>query len=144
MAATGLRFRIAALAVGLLLAANHLRADDSADIHTAIAGVATALSNGEPALAMAAFSKSYCDYDKLSGYFEALDGAYYVESQIDFTDEDVTASAATVTVHWAMTLTTQQTAFTKNRNADITLKLAREGKHWRITGFSSIAIFDPQ
>ena len=121
----------------------HLSADDSADVHQVVSGVATALASGNPALAMSAFGKSYPSYATLSSDFDALTAAYYVESQVEFTDEDISASTATVTVHWDITLTTLQTGFTKNRNADITLKLAREGKHWRIVTFGPIDIFDP-
>jgi hypothetical protein len=131
------------LAVALASAA-FLRADDSADIHQVVANVATALSSGDPAMAISSFSKSYTDHDKLSDDFEALTGAYSLNNQVEFTDEDVSASAATVTVHWALTLSTRQTGFTANRNADITLKVAREGKHWRIVAFGPIGIFDPQ
>ena len=144
MAAIGHNSRVAFVAVALLLAAGDLCADDSADIHSEIAGAATALSNGEPALAMSAFSKSYADYDKLSAYFDQLTGAYRIENQIDFTDEDVQTATASVTLHWAMTLATRDSGFTDNRNADITLKLTRQGKHWRITEFGPIKIFDPQ
>lgn len=145
MAATGHRNRFAVLMLASLLAsAVQLRADDSADIHAAIGEVATALSSGDPALAMRAFSKSYTDYDQLSNYFDSLTGAYSVENQIGFTDEELTSATAIVKVDWAMTLTARQATSTKNRNADMTLKLTREGKHWRIIALDPISIFDPQ
>lgn len=143
MAAIAPRLSVALCLAWFIISPLPARADDSAEVHSVIADVATALSNGDAALAMAGFSKSYAGYDKLSADFDALSQAYYVESQIEFTDENVADAAATVTVHWAMTLTTRQSGFTKNRNSDITLKLARERKHWRIVEISPIAIFDP-
>ena len=140
MAAIAPRLRAVAL---VLVCAAVLRGDDSADVHSTVGAVAEALSSGDATQAMISFSKSYADYDKLSSDFDALAGAYFVESQIGFMDEEVAATAATVTVHWTMTLTTRQSAFTKNKSADITLKLVKEGKHWRITKFGPIGIFEP-
>ena len=141
MAATGLKTRLAVLALAYAVSSC---ADDSADIHTLIGDIPQALESGDAALAMNSFSKSYPDYDKLNSYFQALTGAYSVDSQVEFTDEDVAGSSATVTVHWVLTLSTLQTAFTTNRDADITIKLAREKNGWRIVALGPIAIFDPQ
>ena len=144
MAVTGHRSRLAGLLIVSVLAWSvPLCADDAADIHAAIGSVATALSSGDPAQAMSAFSKSCGDYGKLSELFDALTGAYSVENQIGFTDEEVTSSSATVKVNWAMTLTAHDATSTKNRNADLTIKVAREGKQWRIIAVDPIAIFDP-
>jgi hypothetical protein len=120
-----------------------VRVDDAADVHKVIGGVAEALSSGEVTQAMQVFSKSYKDYDKLSSYFEGLAGAYFVENKLDFTDEDVSATAATVMLHWDLALTTKQGGFTTNRSGDVTLKLVREGKGWRIVEFGPIGLFDP-
>jgi hypothetical protein len=145
MAATGHKTRLAVLTLACCLAGPvSLCADDSADIHTLIGDIPQALESGDAALAMNSFSKSYPDYDKLNSYYQALTAAYSVDSQVEFTDEDVAGSSATVTVHWVLTLSTLQTAFTTNRDADITIKLAREKKGWRIVAFGPITIFDPQ
>ncbi len=93
---------------------------------------------------MSWFDKRCADYDKLTDDFTALADAYYVENEVDFKDEDIQPASATITVDWRMTLNTRQTGFTKNRKADITFKLLREGKQWRITSLSTIGIFDPQ
>jgi hypothetical protein len=136
------RFRGLALLLAVLASAP-LLADNSAEVHSAIAGVATALSNGEAALALAAFSKSCPDYNKLSDYFEQLSAAYHVESQLEFTDEDVEAANAAASVHWVMTLSTRQSGFTENRDAGIDIKLVHEGKRWRIVSFGPIEFFNP-
>ena len=132
------------LICALAVATPSLRADDSADVHEVIGAVADALSNSDAPLALSWFSKSCPDYQKLSDEFSALADAYYVENEIDFTDEDIQTSTASVTVEWTLSLTTRQSGFTKNRKADLTFKLGREGKHWRISSVSSIGIFDPQ
>ena len=119
------------------------RADDSADVHQVVGAVAEALSSGDAALAIDSFSKSCADYDKIRDDFSALTAAYSVQNQIEFTDEDVSATAASVSVHWAMTLTPVQGTSPQNRSADLVVKLAREGKHWRIKSVSPLTIFDP-
>ncbi len=122
----------------------NISADDSADLHRAIGDLAESLSSGEATQAMAAFSKKFPKYETLSEDFDALAGAYFVENSLDFKDEDVSATAATVTVQWDLALTTKQSGLTRNRSAELTLKLVREGKHWRIVEFGPIDIFDPQ
>ena len=139
MAATVHRPLGVLLALTLLLPA--MRADDSADVHQVVGSVATALSSGDPAMAMSSFSKKCSDYDTLSKDFEALTDAYSVVSQITFTDED--DSAPSVTVRWALTLSTRQTAFSTNREAEVIIKFAKEGKNWHITSLAPISLFDP-
>ena len=130
--------------LALLCGGLTLQADDSADVHHVIGDLAEALSGDEPTQAMSYFSKKCPAYDKLRGYFEALTSAFYVENRVEFPDEQVSATTATITVQWDLALTTQQTGFTKNRKAEITIKLAHEGKHWRIVDFSPTDLFDPQ
>ena len=128
----------------LLCCCAGVRADDDADVHSVIGDVANALSAGDPADAMSGFSKKCPNYQRLSEDFEALTDAYFVSNRVQFSDEEVSATEATVALHWDLAVTTKQTDFTKNRSADLTLKLVREGKHWRIIEFGPIEIFDPQ
>jgi hypothetical protein len=119
------------------------RADDSADVHRVIGDLANAISAGEVSQAMSGFSKKCADYGKLNDYFDALAGAYFVENTVAFTDEEISATEASVSLHWDLALTTKQSGFTKNRSADVTVKLAREGKHWRIMELTPLSLFDP-
>jgi hypothetical protein len=138
MAVTGRRvFLLAAIACAAL------RADDSGDVHQVIGDVAKAISAGEVSQAMSGFSKKCADYGKLSDDFDGLTGAYFVENTLDFADEEVSATEARVSLHWDLALTTKQSGFTKNRSGDLTVKLVREGKHWRIVELSPVAFFDP-
>lgn len=141
MEAIGLSRRLAWLAA-LLLCAGALRADDLAEMHSVIGDMATALSNGDAALAISSVSKKCADYEKLSDDFGRLAVAYHIVNQIGFTDEDV--EKATVMVHWSMTLETRDAAFAVNREADLTLKFVREGKHWRIISIEPMKIFEGQ
>ncbi len=140
MAATGRRAFLLAL---FLCCGAGARADDSSDVHSVIGDVANALSAGEVTQAMAGFSKKCANYDKLNEYFDALTGAYFVENTVAFTDEEISATEASVAMRWDLALTTKQSGFTKNRSAELTVKLVREGKHWRIMELGPTAIFDP-
>ncbi len=120
------------------------QADDAADVDKVLGDMADALSGGEATQAMSAFSKTYPDYDKLSAYFDALTSAFKVENRLEFKEEDVAATQASLNVQWDLALTTGQSGFTTNRSAEVKVKLVREGKHWRITEFAPITIFDPQ
>jgi hypothetical protein len=136
--------RRAFVLASLLACGMAARADDSADVHKVIGDVADALSSGEVTQALAGFDKKFVNYQKLSDYFEALTNAYFVENTVDFMDEDVSASAATVMVRWDLAVTTKQSGITKNRSAELTMRLVREGKKWRIMEFGPIGMFDPQ
>jgi hypothetical protein len=140
MAVTGRRaFLLAAIACCAVAA----RADDSHDVHAVIDDLANALSAGELTQAMSVFSKKCPNYEKLSDYFDGLTSAYFVENTLDFTGENVSATEATVSLRWDLALTTKQGGDTANRSAELTLKLMREGKHWRIVELGPITLFDP-
>lgn len=110
-----------------------------------LSDVATALSSGHASQAMDCFDKdAFPGYDKLSGFFESLTGAYQVDSQIDITDEEITDNAAAMNVHWILTLTDEGTNLDQRRDADIMVKLAKKKGAWRIVAFEPIDIFDPQ
>jgi hypothetical protein len=120
-------------------------ADQSADIRRTLSDVASALSVSNPEQAMEPFDKAAFDvYDKLSSFFQGLTAAYQVDSQIDVTNEDSTETAATLEVHWVLTLTDPATNLDQRRTGDITVKLARKKNAWRIVGFTPISLFDPQ
>lgn len=118
-------------------------ADDAADVHGAIGAMADALSDGDAALAISSLSKSCADYQKLGDDFHGLAEAYAIHNSIGFVDEDISANSAAVTVQWDMNLMPVQSALSTNRSAELTIKLAREGKNWRITGIMPNKIFEP-
>lgn len=133
-----------ALILSLLFCTMIMRADDSANIHEVIGDMANALSAGDAAQAISFVSKKCENYDRLMKQFDAVTGAYYVENHIEFSDEDLAQTQATISLRWDMALTTKQSAFVKNRSAEIKIKLAREGKHWKIIDLSPADFFDPQ
>lgn len=144
MAVTGhnasrfLRFTIAAVWISTM------RADQAQDIRARISQIATALTAGNPAEAMAPFDKSYPDYAKLSSYFAGLTSAFQVENEVSVTDEEDAPTESKVTIDWSLTLTDLGTNATIQRTAVITAKLVRQGREWRIIAFAPIEIFNPQ
>ncbi len=103
-----------AAVLALFTAAAPLCADPSADIRAQVSYIATALTSGNPTDAMTPFDKAFSDYDKLSRYFEGL-GAFQVQNEIDFIDEQDSETEARLTVHWGLTLTDQATDATERR-----------------------------
>ncbi len=93
---------------------------------------------------MECFDKQkFADYDKLSGYFDGLTGAYQVDSQIDVNDEEGTETEAKLTVHWTLTLTDSATSLDLRRDAEVTVKLLRIKNSWQIVAMAPLDIFDP-
>lgn len=128
----------------LALAVAQLRADQPADIRSAIEIVATGLSAGNPADAISVFDKSYANYDKLSSYFGGLTSAFHIVNEVDVVDENDSEAATTVTVHWTITLSNLATNFSERREADIHAHLVLKERKWKIVDFTPIAIFNPQ
>jgi len=127
-----------ALAPELIHAVN-----DSSDARSQVAAVAEALSSGDAAQAMTHFTKSLADYDKLRRYFEGL-GAFQVENQLEFTDEEEAGKDIALTITWDITLTDLGTDRSRRRTGEIHAKLAQIDSKWRIVEFTPLDIFNPQ
>ncbi|HEY7303087.1 MAG TPA: hypothetical protein VH601_03160 [Bryobacteraceae bacterium] len=147
MAATGPRGHhcLAAWLWGAALLATGAtaRADEAADARDQISHVATALSEGSAAGAMAQFDKSYANYDKLRNFFEGLTRAFQIVNEIDIQDERAEKTQITLTVHWTLTLTDIQTNYTENRSADLDIKLIRVKGKWKIGDLQPVDLFNP-
>ncbi len=126
----------------VLSAGSPLLADRAADVRTLIGNVATSLTSGNPADAMAPFDKSYVNYEKLSGYFQGLTN-FQIENEVDVTDEQDTEDGAKLTIAWALTLTDLTTNRTDQRAGEINVRLVLKGGKWKIVEFSPIEIFNP-
>lgn len=146
MAATARNRRVTAvlLGVGLLFASSVASAaNDTPDARALLSQIATALSAGNAAAAMIPFAKSYPDYGKLRDYFEGLTGAFRIASDIDTSDEQDSGNEVSLTVHWTLALSDLQARYTVNKSADIEVKIARQGRKWKIVQFSPVDLFNP-
>lgn len=135
---------VAAVCCALALAAAHARADQAADVRSAIELIATALSSGNPAQAMSAFDKSYANYQKLSDDFEGLTNAFRIVNEVDVVDEDDAPAETKITVHWIITLSDLALNYTERREGDINARLVLKGRKWKLVEFSPLDVFDPQ
>jgi hypothetical protein len=106
--------------------------------------VASALTAGNAADAMAPFDRSFAEYEKLRGYFSGLTGAFQLTNQLEVTEEQDSRDEATLTLEWTLTLTDAQTGYMINRNATVHARLMPQGGTWKIVEFSPIELFDPQ
>lgn len=141
MAAIVLRL---ALCCALVLAASTLQADDTADLRARLADVANALTAGNPSQAMAAFSKTFKDYEKLRRDFTGLTDSFTITNEVDVLAEpgEDTASPA-MTVRWAITLTNPQTQYSNHRAREMRIRFVRERDKWQIAEFAPLDLFDP-
>ncbi|MBV8867236.1 MAG: hypothetical protein JO210_17700 [Acidobacteriaceae bacterium] len=130
-------------AVLLVGGAACLRADQSAEIRSRLSEVAASLTAGDPAAAMAPFSKSFANYAKLRDYFAGLTNAFSIVNEVDVLDEADSKTQSVATIQWAVTLTNPQNNFNNQRSAEIHVRFMREKGQWKIVEFSPIAIFDP-
>lgn len=126
-----------------LAAAPLLRADRAADVRAQISDIATALTAGNPADAMAPFDKSFPNYEKLSNYFQGLNG-FQVDNEVDVIDEQDTDTETKLTVSWTLTLSDLGTDVTERRTGDINVRLVLKDGKWKIVDFSPISLFNPQ
>lgn len=147
MAVTGHRRKAACslllLAVCLRGSSAPVLADRAAAVRSQLSRVANALSAGNPAEAIAPFSKQFPDYDQLRDYFSGLTAAFSIANEIEVTDEDDGPAESLVTLHWAITLTSAGSGLSNQRSAEIHVRFVRERNQWKITAFSPIAPFDP-
>lgn len=147
MAVIGLRSRsysrgsVCVLAAALL--AMSLFADQASDALAAVNRVATALSANNPAAAIAQFDPSYSKYDELKNDFIGLTGAYDITSEATIADEQVSPGAVSFRLDWILTLTHPNTSFSKQREAEVQVRVIRKKGKWKIVSFSPIDIFNP-
>ncbi len=127
----------------LTAAASGLLADQSAEVRSRLSEIATSLTAGDPAGAMAPFSKSFPNYQRLREDFSGLTNAFSIVNEVDVIDEADSKAESVVTVNWAITLTNPQNKFNTQHSAEIHVRFIREKGNLKIVEFSPIAIFDP-
>jgi hypothetical protein len=135
--------RKAGFALMAALAVFAIRAGEASDGLTVINRVATALAANDASEAMAQFDKSYPDYDKLQNYFIGLTGAYNITSEATVADEQDSPGVAKLMLDWTLTLTQPDSSLSKQRKAEIQVRVVRKNGKWKIAGFSPIEIFNP-
>jgi hypothetical protein len=119
-------------------------ADQRTEARQCVSGIATALTAGDPAEAIDAFDKSFAGYDQLRNYFAALTNAFQLGSEVDVTDEEDSENQTTLTLRWALALTDLTTSHTENRSADLTVKVKKIGRRWKIVDLSPLEFFNPR
>ena len=138
MAAIARKLLFAAIAFTIPAAA-----DQAHDVLQAINRVATALTDGDPAGAMAPFDKSYPSYATLQKNFIGLMAAYQLVNEAAITDEQDSADGTTVTMQWTLNLMNKSTGAILTRDAELHIRLHSESGKWKIVEFSPTDLFDP-
>jgi hypothetical protein len=119
-------------------------ADQAHDVLQVVNRVTTALTANDPAEAMAAFDKSFVDYETLSTYFSNLTSSYAITNEADVVDETDTDSETKLTLDWTLTLENEQSGQSRQRREQVHLRLLRKGNSWKIVELTPLKLFDPQ
>jgi hypothetical protein len=138
--AQGMLVRLLSL---LLIVAGSVAADDDSSARHQLAAIGTALATGDTAQAMLPFSKNYAQYQELLNDFSGLIDSYQISSEVTVENETSGSGRIDVTARWDLTLQDRGTAYTKNRSAEISIRLTKKGRQWKIIEFSPIKIFQP-
>jgi len=112
-------------------------------VQAVLSRVASALSAGDPADAIAQFTKTYAQSEQLREYFTGLTNAYSIANEVDVTEEQDMTSESLVTIHWTLSLSDSQGGNSNRRSGEIQARLIREKTKWLIAEFSPIHLFDP-
>lgn len=137
------RLSLMAQAMLLLAGATGLSANQSADIRSRLNEIASSLTAGDPASAIAPFSSAYANYQKLRDYFSGLTNAFSIVNEIDVLEEADSKTESVAKISWVITLTNPQNNFNIQRSAEIHVRFIREQGKWKVVEFSPISIFDP-
>jgi hypothetical protein len=129
------------LAAALSLVPAPMRADDLLDSINRVAG---GLSNNNAGDALSAFDKSFSGYPQLERYFDGLCGGYLVTNEAQLLDQNESGDAASLTVHWTMTLNSQGTNESIRHSDTVHIQLNRKKNKWKIVDLSPVSFFDPQ
>lgn len=128
----------------VLMLAFAARADQSAAALEQINHIASALSDGNPADAMAPFDKSLPQYEMLRNYFSGLTDAYQLSNEATISDEQDGENETKLTLEWTMTLTEPATSLSRHRTGEIQVRLVLRNGKWKIVELSPIDFFNPQ
>ena len=125
-------------------AAAGLRADSADDVWDVLAGMASALTRGEPADFLGAIDRAMPGYERLRASLIALARDYQVETAIDLVSNEGNDRARTVEADWLLRLTPlQYAAETVRRRERVVVKMEKQGKRWKVVSLDPLAVLDP-
>jgi hypothetical protein len=119
-------------------------ASQESDVLEPINRISTALADGNPSDAIAAFDRSFAGYDRLRDYFKALTSSFSIVNEASVVDEEDAREETKLTLQWTLTLTNLTTNQTDSRSSEVEVRMLLKDGRWKIVDFSPIDMFDPQ
>jgi hypothetical protein len=106
--------------------------------------MASALSSGDAPGFLQVFDRRMKGFDELRAAVTDLVAAAVIESAIDPVENTGDDQARTVEVAWSMRLIGRsELATVTERQAAVTVRLARQGGKWKVVGFEPADLFRP-
>ena len=136
MRITGLSFGLLALCFAVLAAEETPRA--------AIAGIAVALSEGDPDAVLSYFDSQMKDFGAIEANVEAITAQTDVSCALDIVSDDESAGVHKLDVDWFMEMKTQgNTPQLERRRERVQIEMRQIKGRWKITALKPLAILAP-
>lgn len=132
--------------IGLLavLAAHCAAGGTREEIIDLLARMATALSEGNPAMFLDAFDRTMPGYAGLESHVFALLSQAQVASSVKLTEDEGDARHRLVELDWLLEIRSKQAAGpTERRQQTVRARLERRKKAWKIVLLEPISLFAP-
>ena len=117
-------------------------ADQPQETLAVVHHLAAALTNGNPADAIADFDKSFKDYAKVRDYFSALTDSFQLANEADLVDEQDEQDATVLNLRWTLS-TMDSNNVTRRHTEQVRVKLKQIKDSWKIVEFTPIDLFNP-
>ena len=114
------------------------------DVLDVFAVIAAALSDGSGARAMSSFDKSVPEYSRLREYLYVLAEGWQTSCSIEVIDFKEEQGVARLKLRWLLRITVAGgTGRMTDREQEVSAKVERRGKGWKITAFEPVEFFRP-
>ncbi len=114
------------------------------DIVALFSGMATALSESNPAAFLSFLDRGMKDYHKLEAYVTALTTQAEVSCSVEFLTDDGDEAKRTVMVDWFLQITSRQDSGPlERRRENVTCQLTRNKKSWKVMSLEPVELFRP-
>jgi len=134
--------RAVARAAALLLFAAAAPADEP-PVPDVISGLASALSQGDSAAALAAFDPAMKDFGAVSANIDALLAQSEVLCAIDIVSQTGDPASPELDADWYLQIKGRSTNAVERRRQRVRLRLSRIRGKWRIAALSPLSVLEP-
>ncbi len=128
----------------LLPIAAALRADSAQEVWDLFVSMASALSESNPVGFLDAFDPAMPGYEDLRRNVTALTREASLQSSVEFLRNEGNDRRRTVELDWALDIVDRQnTAASRHREQNLTCRLEKTGRKWRIVALEPLSFFEP-